>query len=456
MASPILDQFGQPYSRPPKPIADVPAFVGLQRPAQQWSSFASCLSPERAARILRCAKLGDAEAYLTLAEELEERDLQYASLLQQRKLAVTGEEIEITPGDATPRAAKVAEAFCESIVEQDEFITCLFDLMDAVAKGYSVVQPHWDVSEGQVTITQYEWCDPRYFVFDRATLRELRLRSNFAEDGVRLPAGQFMAHYPRVKTGIRLRAGVAMLATIAHVSKSFTLSSWLAFAEVFGMPLRVAHYDPEVMGQAELDKLRIALANIGHDAAALIPNGSSIEILDGRRPTSGDNVFEGLADYWDKQLSKAIVGQTMTTDDGSSKSQAEVHDKVRLDIRRADAKAICATIRKGVIEPWVRFNYGPHVALPKMKIAVDPPEDLEAFSRAVVPFIEKAGLKVRASEVREKFGLSDPAEGEDDDVLGAVQPAGAGDNEEPDANDPAPQQRRTRQAVRPVRFRARA
>lgn len=416
----IVDAQGKPYSRPTKPL-DVPASVGVTNPATRWGSVASCITADRAAAVLRAAKQGNAEAYLTLAEELEERDLHYASLIQTRKFAVSGEEIEILPGDSSARAKRAAEKFKEDVAELDIFDAMLFDCMDAVAKGYSVIQPHWDVSSGQAQFNQFEWCDPRLFRFDRVNLRELRLADG-TENGRELPPGQFFVHYPRIKTGIRLRGGVAMLATIAHVSKSFTLSSWLAFCEVYGMPLRVANYDPEVMTQPEIDALKIALANIGHDAAALVPHGASIEILDARRPATGEsNIYEGLANYWDAQLSKAILGQTMTTDDGSSKAQADVHDRVRLDIRRADAKAICATVRKGVIEPWTRFNFGPHVAVPKMRIAVDPPEDLVAFTNALVPWIEKGGLKVRASEVREKFGLSDPAEApEGEEILGGL------------------------------------
>lgn len=421
----ILDSQGRPYSAPRKAL-DVPATIGVTEPAQNWGSIASCMTPERAANVLRRAKVGDAEAYLTLAEELEERDLHYASVIQTRKLAVSGEEIEVLPGGPQKRDQKVADLFREQVIECDEpgacFADLLFDLMDAIAKGYSVVQPHWDTSEGQAQFKQFEWCDQRYFCFDRATLRELRLKSVASDDGIPIPAGQFVVHYPRIKTGVRIRGGVAMLGTIANVSKSFTLASWLAFAEVYGMPLRVATYDPEVMSQPEINALKIALANIGHDAAAMIPEGSKIEILDGRRPNAnGKNIYEGLANYWDAQLSKCVLGQTMTTDDGSSKAQAEVHDRVRLDLRRADAKSICATVRNGIIAPWVRFNFGDKVAIPRIKIAVDPPEDLVSFTTALMPWVEKGGLKVRSSEVREKFGLSDPKDADEgEDILGGL------------------------------------
>ncbi len=414
---PLVDQFGQPYAKPPKPL-DVAASVGVSHPATSWASVASSLTPARAATVIRNARVGNADAYLTLAEEIEERDLHYASVLQTRKFAISGVEPEIIPGDESALAETIAEEFRLQVAESDLFADLLFDLMDALAKGYSVVQPLWDTSEKQWNYRGFEWCDPRLFTFDQATLREIRLKDPAYADGRPMPPGQFVVHYPKIKTGIKIRGGLAMLATIAHVAKSYTLADWLAFCEVYGMPLRIAKYDPLTMTQPEIDQLKIALANVGHDAAALIPNGSSIEILDARRPSaSGKNVFEGLANYWDAQLSKAVLGQTMTTDDGASLAQAQVHEGVRVDLKKADARSLHSTIRRAIIAPWVFFNYGDKAPIPKIKLPVEPPEDTKLFTEGALPWVQHAGLRVKASEIRAKFGLSAPDDSEEDEVL---------------------------------------
>jgi phage gp29-like protein len=290
--------------------------------------------------------------------------------------------------------------------------------MDALAKGYSVLQPEWETSESQWNYSAFTWTDPRLFVFDRANLRELRLKRSGAEDGIKLPPGSFIVHYPKVKTGVRIRGGLALLATIAHVAKSYTLADWLAFCEVYGMPLRIAKYDPDTMTQSEIDQLKIAIANVGHDAAALVPRGADIDIVDARRPNAnGKNVFEGLANYWDAQLSKAVVGQTMTTDDGSSKSQAEVHDNVRLDLKHADARAVSTTVYAQIAKPWTYYNYGDVELTPRAVPSVDPPEDLKMFTESALPWVVKGGLRVKASEIRQRFGLEAPP-GDDEAVLG--------------------------------------
>ena len=425
-----------PPTAPPKHL-DVQAVTGIAAPATRWASVASCLTPARAANVLRAARNGDADAYLTLAEEIEERDLQYFSVLQTRKLAVAGVEPEVVPGDVREvtvrgskprslerRAIAIAEDFGVSVVEQPWFSAMLYSFMDAVAKGYAVQQPEWDTSESQWNYKAIEWRDPRFFQFDPQTLRELRLKSPNDPNGIVFEPGAFVVHYAQGKSGARIRGGLAMLATIAHVAKSYTLADWLAFCEVYGMPIRLATYDPELMTQPEIDKLKIALANIGHDAAAIIPRGTKIELLDGRTPPGATNTFGDLAEYWDKQLSKAVLGQTMTTDDGSSLAQAKVHGEVRLDLRRADAKALCTTVREQIIKPWVLYNYGPQAPVPKLILGVDPPEDMKAFTEALLPWVEKGGLRVRSSEIRARFALDAPP-GDEDEILGGTPKAEA-------------------------------
>jgi phage gp29-like protein len=408
-----------PISRPRRPM-DVAAVARIEQPAQRWAVGIGRINPERVARVLREAAFGYNEQYITLAVEMEEKYLHYASQLATRKQSIIGEEIEVLPGDDSPEAAKIAEDFEKYVVDSEQFPDLLLDLLDALAKGYAVVQPHWDTSTRPWTFKEFESVDQRLFCYDHATLTELRIRDLATVDGQRIPAGQFIVHTPRVRTGVPCRGGLARPAAIGWMFQSATVAQWATFAEVFGMPLRIGRYDPVTASEQEIDDLRTAVVNIGHDAAAILPDSMRIEFADARRPTSGDNVFQGLADYWDKQISKLIVGQTMTADDGSSQSQAQVHDKVRLDIKQADARALQSTLFRQLVAPWTAFNYGPNAAVPKLRICVEPGEDLAALSAALAPLL-KAGLRVSAHELREKFGLTDP-EG-DEEIVGGSPPA---------------------------------
>jgi phage gp29-like protein len=380
---------------------------------ETWcDSIATGLTPQRLAAVLRANDEGDNRDLQTLAIEMPERDLHYFSQLQTRRNKVSGAIRTAVPGDASAEAKRVAEEFQNLVMETPEFQWLIDDLMDAVDKGYSVNLPYWNTETTPWTFHRFEHWDCRLFTFDKETHRELRMRDSTREDGsVRLIPGQFIVHFPRVRTGVPLRAGIARLAAVTWFLKTHTVKDWKIFAEVFGMPLRIAHYDPLTATAAEKATLRHALMNLGHDAAAMLPRGMDIEFPDARRPTSGDNIYSGLCDYFDAQISKAILGQTMTSDDGSSMAQAKVHDGVRLDIARADALAVGATLTK-LAQLWCYFNY-PSVAAPKVVIDVSPPEDRKAFTDALLPWIEKTGMPVSVRWVRGKLGIPEPEEGEE-------------------------------------------
>lgn len=421
---PILDHNGRPLNAAKAPRApfNISAVTKIDQPAQRFASMLmGRVRPERMAYLLAEASRGNAEAYLTLAEEMEEKELQYAACLQTRKLAVAGVDPIITPANKTARAAVIASQFEELVVRTPQFEQMIYDLTDALGKGYSVIEPIWDTTTTPWTFAEFRWHDPRLFVWDRATLRELRIYSPDSIDGVPMPAGQFMIHLPRIKTGIPIRGGLARVAAVAYCFKSFTLADWAAFCEVYGMPLRVAHFDPETSSDEEIAMLRTALANIGHDAAALLPDSMSIDVLDARRPASnGKNVFEGLANYWDAALRHMILGQPTSTDDGATKSP-DAQERVQTKYAIADARTVKATIVAGVMRPWVLFNYGEDAArrlLPLMRMPVEPAEDLVKYTNALLPWVRDAGMKVKASEVRERFDMSEPEDG--DEVLEVI------------------------------------
>jgi phage gp29-like protein len=292
----------------------------------------------------------------------------------------------------------------------------LFDLMDGIGKGYSVVEIMWDQSEGQWTPREYIWRDPRFFVFDRDTGQELRLLDEGASyEGRSLPPFKFLVHRPKIKSGLTLRSGLARLAATAFMCKGFTLTDWMAFAEVFGMPLRVGRYGQGASDE-DIATLKRAVANLASDAAAAIPDSMRIEFVEAGKAAGGHVLFENLGNFLDRQMSKAVLGQTMTTDDGASLSQASVHNEIRIDIKRDDGGQAAATVNRDLIKPFVDLNYGPPKnGYPRVQLLVAEPEDVKALSDAL-GILVPMGLKVAASEVRDKLNLRDP--GEDEELLG--------------------------------------
>lgn len=369
---------------------------------------ASRLTPVRLAQVLRDAAEGDAVAYLTLAEEMEERDLHYESVLSTRKLAVTGLTLSVESPSDDAKAVAIADAVTE-LMHSPETSNALDDLLDALAKGYSAVELIWQRAASRWT-PRFAWRDPRFFQFDRVTGHELRLRDDSAPiDGLPLEPYKWIVHRPRLKTGIPIRGGLARLVAASYMAKSFTLKDWLAFAEVFGMPLRIGRHGPQAT-DADIRTLINAVANLGSDAAAVLPDSMRIEFEPAPNGAGGPDLFSGLAEFLDKQVSKAVLGQTMTTDDGSSLAQAKVHDDVREDIRNRDAQQLANTLVRDLVRPFVDLNFGPQRLYPALRFDTEKPEDLKSLADSLIPFIDH-GLPVEASVILDKFRLQMPAKG---------------------------------------------
>lgn len=389
------------------------------RQASPGYSVASWLTPERLAGVLNGAIDGDMDEYLVLAEEMEERDLHYASQLRTRKLAVSGLAPVVEAASEEQKDIDLADEVRE-LVNQSAFSDMVFDLLDALGKGFSVVEVVWKTEGGRWLPDQYLWADPRFFRYDRETLRELRHKTYSVSgdvDGAPLESFKYLVHTPRIKSGLPVRNGLARLAATLFMLKGYTLKDWWAFAEVFGMPIRVGKYGPNATDE-EINTLVSAISNIASDAGAAIPESMQLELIETAKGNSGDSLFENMAGWVDSQLSKGILGQTMTADNGSSLSQAQVHNEVRRDIQIDDARQLGNTLN--TLVRWViDLNHGPQAQYPKLVLPVIEQEDLKAMAEALGPMIDR-GLRVKSLEILDRFGLAEP-----DDSAEVLRPMGA-------------------------------
>lgn len=410
VASTILGPDGLPIRKQvlSREVAS-PTIAGVRRVHEE--RVATHLTPEKLGTVLRSAAEGNGRDYLTLCEEIQERYLHYASQIQTRRLAI--ESVEPTVEAAEGIDPKIVD-FVKELVDDGNLIDAMGDLTDGIPKGYAASEIMWEYERGRLRPVEFIERDQRFFQFDRLSLRELRLAVDGSIEGEALPPAKFLRHLPRIKTGIPLRRGLARAAAWAFMIQSFGLQDWAGFSEVYGMPLRVGKYHA---GASEGDKRTLlrAVAAIANDAAAIIPDGMSID-FHSVAGSHGEAVFSGLLEYCDKQISKLVVGQTMTSDDGSSQSQAKVHNEVRLDILRADCRQLAHTVTRDLVEYAVAMNFGPQDVYPQVKMPVPDPEDLDALTKNVVSLVP-FGLRVGEREIREKFGLSEP--GKDEALLTA-------------------------------------
>lgn len=387
---------------------------------------ASGLTPQRLAHILRDAAEGELREFLVLAEEMEEREPHYFSVLSTRKRAITELKPVIEAATEEGRDVAIADEV-RAIVRRPAFTSMVAELTDALGKGFAVCEIIWSTTGSRWDPREYRRRDPTFFQFDRRTGSELRLISPADPDGEPLRPWSFIVHYPRLKSGLPGRGGLARIAVWSFMLKSFTLKDWMAFLEVYGLPFRVGKYGPGAT-EREKDALLRAVRDIAGDAAAIMPKSMDIDFIE-TTAASGSDAFEKKARYVDEQISKIVLGQTTTTDAISGgHAVSKEHNEVRHDILRSDARVLAATIQQALIEPFVSFHHGPQENYPTISFPVEEPEDVKTLMEVTERFVNLGG-KVSMAEARDRIGWQEPSE--DEELLAparapaAVEPATA-------------------------------
>ncbi|WP_312794467.1 phage portal protein family protein [Tianweitania sp.] len=134
----------------------------------------------------------------------------------------------------------------------------------------------------------------------------------------------------------------------------------------------------------------------------------AIEFIESKSIGASSELYDKRVDWLDRQVSKAVLGQTRTTDAISGgQAVSKEHRKVQEDIQRADAKALASVLNRDLVRVWIDLEHGPQKQYPRLKIVRPDEEDLYQLTRSLGVLVP-LGLRVQASEIRDKFRLSDP------------------------------------------------
>lgn len=419
----LLDAYGNPVDL--ARLREEVASPGLTSVRQVLSGHPTHgLTPRRLQRLLQASEAGDATAYLELAEEMEEKDLHYRAQLQTRKLAVAGLELVVEAASDAKEDQADADLVREALALEG-LEDALVDILDGLGKGFSVTEILWDTAGKAWMPTQLVWRDPRWFHVSPEDGHTLRLlNGGLPED---LPPFKFILHRPKLKSGIPIRGGLARASAWAYLFANYVLKDWVGFCELFGQPIRIGKYASGT-GEEQVAILERAVASIGTDAAAVIPEGMAIEFIK-HEVTGSSDLYDRLLTKLEARVTLAVLGQTLTSGQlgkggGGSLALGKIHDEVRKDIMASDARQLAATLRRDLVKPLLDLNRGPRASYPKVRFQIEEREDIQALSEALERLVP-LGLRVEQSVVRDRLGLPDPPKTEDVELLGAPQPAPA-------------------------------
>ena len=325
------------------------------------------------------------------------RDDQVASTFNQRGLAVVSREWEVKPGGDRPIDIAAAD-FLEETLKHIRFDAITRKMLFGIFYGFAVGECLWARDGRFVVLDEIKVRKQRRFAFTPES--ELRLLTSSNPFGEPLPPRKFWAF----ATGSDndddpYGLGLAHWLYWPVFFKRNGIKFWLIFLEKFGQPTAVGKYQGSATAE-EKTRLLQALEAIMVDSGITIPDGMAIELLEAARSGTAD--YTSLYDRMNAAISKVVVGQTMTTEDGSSRSQAEVHMDVRQDLVKADADLICDSLNCGPVLWLTQWNF-PDAMPPKVWRVIEEPEDLSKQAERD-KIIFEMGFRPSLQYIRDTYG----------------------------------------------------
>lgn len=433
-----------------RPVDREIAAVGL---FDRFSSYPSKnLTPEKLVSILAEADSGDVYRQMELFEEVLQKDTRLLALFQARRLAVSGKEYNILPGDPeNSRSVELANEVATMIANVKGWNNVINDQLDCVPKGYSLLEIFWASDGAQWDIAKIRHRHQKKIRFGKPTdhsgdPEEMRLLvdptkieplrglvpdselSGSHTDGISFDTNpmlrrRFLITICKASSGNPASTSLLRPLTYLYMFKNFDVKWWIQFAERM-LGIVIGKYDSNLPDQKEL--LERAVTSLSSDTAAVISNTSSIEFVEWMQKAASHEIFGDLKDWVNSEYATLILGHTGTSESTPGKLGSEDAAKeVKQELVEADAKVIDEAITDDIIVPWLLFNHGeiPEEEIPYYKTNVEPPEDLNAKAN-LVKTVQQMGYPVGKKYINETFGIPpvDPDDDEDELLVPSSTP----------------------------------
>lgn len=277
-------------------------------------------------------------------------DAHVGGCVRRRKAAVKTLEWGFDRGQARTRTAKlVADVFAR--LDLNKIID---EILDAALYGYQPLEVMWGAVDGQWLPVDIVAKPADWFVFDSEN--KLRLRTLEKPEGEQLPERKFLlARQGATYDNPYGRADLAMCFWPVTFKKG-GLKFWVQFTEKYGMPWIIGK-QPRSATNEETEQLLDQLDGMVQDAVAVVPDDSSVEILEAAGKTGSAEVYERLLHYCRGDIAIALLGQNQTTEAAANKASAMAGLEVTRDIRDGD-KGIVESVINTLIRWIADWNFG--------------------------------------------------------------------------------------------------
>lgn len=193
------------------------------------------------------------------------------------------------------------------------------------------------------------------------------------------------------------------------IHKRNLMNYWSTYAELAGNNFMAVNY--RLLDPAKKNDLELALRNVKGGKPFMKPEGVDMEVTN-LTSSSQNALFENYYKTLNQEQSRLILGQTMTTEQGSSRSQAEVHERTQSEIFASDEKYILDLLNYEFHEYHKLWN------IPEGKWTFRDDSSVKLLAEIEKDLkLKELGYKFSQEYIADKYQLPyDPARDKEEDV----------------------------------------
>lgn len=432
-----------------------PALYTIIRPGAQdrWlGCVARSYDPQRIEQVLRGAMNGNLVDQWNLFDLMEDTWPRLSKNLNKLKRAVKSrmrnfkpwaEEDEPPTPEAKQRAKVASSALWKMRPKRDEnqngFDDTIYDILDAWGKGVALLEVDWEVRDsgklGPIVAPQgTRYIHPRFYGYTNAgwlglNVHEIKSAAAAAGrpsgditqaltvdpegDGIyaRIPPDKFLICICKARSGHPSITALLRPLAFWWSASNFTQQWFLNFAQIFGLPIRWANYDPNTPGL--VDKVLDMLENMGSAAYGAFPAGTTLELKEPMKAGS-DNPQISVLDRADHNCDLLILGQSGTTQisapgqSGGSNAANKVLEGVEEDIIEAACDYTESVLNEQSLPSITRLNFGDDQYCPEVCLEAYEEEDKKGVAE-MFKVASDIGVKIPSTYAHKRLDIPEPA-----------------------------------------------
>lgn len=335
-------------------------------------------------------------------------DSHVTACIMSRKAGVLSLNWGVDRGKAPSKVAKIIEGVFQKL----NMRSIITQILNTPLYGFQPLEVMWQKQGDYILPVDVIAKPPEWFVFS-ALDNTFLFRTKEHWLGEPVPEKKFLVpqYNPEYNNPYGDRILSKCFWPVAFKKGGFKF--WVTFTEKYGGAWLIGKH-PRGLSSEETDTFLSKLNDMVNDAVAVIPDDSTVEIHEASGKGASAEIYEKLINISNAEISKATLGQTLTTEIGANGSfaAAKTHLTVRDEVIEAD-RAIVEQTFSQLINWTCALNFADSER-PVWSMWADEDVDMEQATRDKT--LSDAGVKFSKTYFMKAYGY------EDEDILDVGAP----------------------------------